>query len=314
MHDDLRPGTAIVFPGMGPSRFEDVARFMLINPFARRLVAEADEVLGYSLVDRFEEAEGDYTEYAQVAFLVNCLALAQWGESELGVGPAYCVGPSFGGKAAAVYSGALPFRSAVSMTARWARVLEDYFTLEHRDVVTHSFARTGGDRLAGILADLDERGEWYDISCYVDHDFHMVSLREGMLDWLQERLRALGGLPLYTMRPPMHSSAFRPLRDRVAREILDGVDFADPVVPIVADQDARLVTSGAGVREMLLDGFVEPVRWPAVVAELMRLGVGKLYVSGPDALFGRVACTTENFEVVAITPRTALRPRRRVAV
>ena len=53
-----RTGTALVFPGMGPSPFAEVGKFMLANPLARELFAEADEVLGYSLVDRFRRGRG----------------------------------------------------------------------------------------------------------------------------------------------------------------------------------------------------------------------------------------------------------------
>lgn len=63
-----------------------------------------------------------------------------------------------------------------------------------------------------MLAELDERGEWYEIACHVDEDFYMVSLRETVLEWLGKRLRSVGGLPLYTMRPPMHASVFAPLQ------------------------------------------------------------------------------------------------------
>lgn len=52
-----RTGSALVFPGMGPVPFAEVAKFMLVNPFARTLFAEADEVLGYSLFERFKQAE-----------------------------------------------------------------------------------------------------------------------------------------------------------------------------------------------------------------------------------------------------------------
>lgn len=311
MQTDPRPGTAVVFPGMGPSRFDDVAKFMLINPIARNLVSIADDVLGYSLVDHYRESEGDYSEFAQVAFLVNCLALAGWAEDALDLRPRVCAGPSFGGKAAAVYSGVLSFPDAVRMTARWARCLEEYFADEHQDVVTQSFARTPWTELAGPLAELAERGEWYDVSCHVDDDFHMLTLREGGNEWLRQRVRALGGLPLYTMRPPMHSSAFGALRDRVEQEVFADLRFADPTLPVVADQDGAVLTTGAGVRQMLLDGFVEPVRWPDVVASLRRLDIGTLYIAGPDSMFGRVGCTTRNFEVVPIDPRTVMRPRRR---
>lgn len=314
MDAESRSGTAIVFPGMSPARFTDVGKFMLVNSFARKLVAEADERLGYSLVDRFRETAGDYSEYAQVAFMVNCLALAQWAEQELGIEPEVCAGPSFGEKPAAAYAGSLSFSDAVWMTANLARCMDDYFATEHRDVVTHSFVRTPGDKLAEVLAELDGLGEWQEISCHIDHDFYMVSLRERNLEWLQKKVRGIGGMSLYTMRPPMHSSAFGALRRKAEDEVLGALPFADPRLPVVADQDGAVVRTGEGVRTMLLESFVRPLRWPDVVASLKRLGVGRVCVSGPDSLFGRVACTTGAFEVLAVNPRLALQPRRRGGV
>jgi [acyl-carrier-protein] S-malonyltransferase len=313
MDNEQRPDTAILFPGMGPSSFTDVAKFMLVNPFARKLVAIADEVLGYSLVDRYQRAEGEYSEYAQIAFMVNCVALGQWAQGRMETAPGYVVGPSFGGRAAAVHAGVLSFPDAVRMTARLASCMDEYFAREHPGLVTHSFVRVSEEKVTEVLQELESQGEWYDISCYIDHDFFMVTLSENALEWLTQRLRSLGGLSLYTMKPPMHSHLFRPLRDQVEREIFGELAFTDPVVPVVADQDGTVVTTGAGVRGMLLDGFVRPVRWPAVVDSLMALGVGSIHVAGQDGMFSRVPCTTRNFEVVPITPRAVMQPVRRAA-
>ncbi|MBB4693045.1 ACP S-malonyltransferase [Paractinoplanes abujensis] len=287
---------------------------MLTNSFARRRIAEADEVLGYPLVRRYRETDGEYTEYAQVAFLVNCLALADWNAAQQDEAPVAVTGPSFGGKAAAVWAGSLAFADAVRMTAGFARLMTDYFSTHHTDVVTQSFARTPPERLREVLAELDEAGEWYDISCYVDDDFTMLSLRESRLGWLERRLRAVGGLPLYTLRPPMHSSAFGELRRRAEAEVVGGMAFADPRIPLVADLDGAVMTTAAQVRQLLLDGFVRPVRWPAVVATLRGLSVGTLHVAGADSLFTRVPITTNTFAVAGVNPRTAMQPRRRVAV
>ncbi|TDQ04413.1 ACP S-malonyltransferase [Labedaea rhizosphaerae] len=310
---DPSAGSALVFPGMSPSRFEDAAKFMLINPVARTLIKRVDEALGYSLVARYRETEGDYSEYAQVAFLVNCLALADWAAERFDPVPQVIVGPSFGGKAAAVRCGALGFEDAVVMTARWARKLEEYFAEHHKDVVTHSFTRTPRAELDKILAELDEQGEWYEIANHVDADFWMLSVRRTVLDWLNQRLRASGGMPLYTMHPPMHCSAFTDLRSEVDSEILAGLTWSDPHTPVIADQDGTVRDTADGVRTMLLDGFTCPVRWPEVVAALRGRGVGKIYLSGLDSLFGRVPITTSNFEVVSFNPRTAVMPRRKPA-
>jgi [acyl-carrier-protein] S-malonyltransferase len=313
MHEASRPGTAIVFPGMSPARFADVGKFMLINPFARRLVAQANERLGYSLVDRFRETEGDYSEFAQVGFMLNSVALAQWAEQELGIDADYCAGPSFGEKPASVYAGSLPFSDAVWMTAALARCLDEFFTTEYQDVVTHSFVRTPEEKLTEVLADLTDLGEWHDISCYIDEDFFMVSLRERNLDWLKRKIRGIGGLSLYTMRPPLHSRAFEALRRKAEDEVIGTLRFEAPLLPMIADQDGAVLRTGEQVRTMLLDSIVMPMRWVDVVRTLEQLGVGRVCIAGQDSLFGRVRCTTSRFEVVAVSPRLALQPRRRGA-
>jgi [acyl-carrier-protein] S-malonyltransferase len=312
MQTQNRTRSALVFPGMGPAQFSEVAKFMLINPFARNLIAEADEALGYSLFDRFREAPGDYSEHAQVAFMVNCLALAQWAESELGAHPDFLTGPSFGGKATAVHSGSLSFTDGVRLTARFSRSLDAFFADEYPEkVATQSFARTSRAQLDELLAELTQQGEWHDITCVVDADFFMLTLRRSRLEWLQQRIRAVGGLPLYVMEPPMHSGAFGGLRRKVEAEVMTGLEFRDPRVPVVADQDGAVLTTGEAVRNMLLDGCVRPVNWPDTLASLRRCGVGELYVAGQDALFGRVGVATKNFRVVPVNPRLAMRPRLR---
>lgn len=308
-----RTGTAVVFPGMGPQRFADVGRFMLINPYARKLVAAADHRLGYPLMERLRETGGDYSEYAQVAFFINCLALAQWAEEELGVRPDVCAGPSFGEKPALAHTQALSFDDAVWLTARTARLLEEYFAVEHRDVVTQSFVRAPQPQVEEALAELGARGEWFEVSCYIDEDFSMVSVREKNLEWLNGRVRAMGGMPLYAMRPPMHCAAFGALRERAEEEIVGALEFHDPKLPVVADQDGTVLRTAEGVRTMFLDGFVRPLRWPAVVGSLRELGVGRAVVAGPDSLFGRVGATRRNFEVLPVGPQLALQPRRRGA-
>lgn len=310
---DSPPESAIIFPGISQATFADVARFLVINPAARTLAEEASDALGYNLIDRYQQNDGGYTEYSRAAFLVSCLALATWSAREYGAEPRLCAGPSFGGTAAAVWAGALSFPDAIRLTAKWSRCIEDYFAGEE-ELVTLSFARTPPDQLAEIRAELDERGEWQDIACYVDEDFHMLSVRAATLEWLQERVRAAGGFPLDTISPPLHSARFAPLRDRLEQELLSELNFTDPATPVVCDHDGRIIRDAAGVHQMVLDAIVSPVRWPDVVATLRGHGVQRLYVSGQDSLWGRVPCTTSSFDVVLVNPKIALQPRRRRAI
>lgn len=307
---------AFVFPGMGPTRFPDSARFMLVNRYARELLQIADEVLGHSLFDRYEATweQGDYAVPSQLAFMVNSLALAAFADEELGVRPDVLAGPSFGGRALAAYSGALPAREAIALAARWAACVEDYFAREHGDLVTHSFTRTPAPALAEIRAELDDLGEWHELSCHIDEDFFMLSVRQARVDWLGERIRKAGGMSLYTMRPAMHAAVLGRLREKVAAEAFGDLTFADPAIPVIGDHDGTRITTGAGLRAMLLDGIVRTVRWPVVVEALRAQDVGTVYVTGVDSLFGRVRATTRHLRVVAVDPRLALRPRRRVPI
>ncbi|MGQ4416099.1 ACP S-malonyltransferase [Streptomyces sp. SAS_269] len=309
--DAERTGTAAVFPGMNPVRYADLARFLVVNPVARRLLAEADHRLGHSVLDGLESAEGDYSEHAQVAFMVTCVALAEWARTELGVEADAVAGPSFGGKPLTAFSGSLPFEDAVWMTAELARCMDEFFATQCQDVVTHSFVRITAGQLEEIRTELDAAGQWSDIACHLDRTMFMLSLRERNLEWLDKKIRSLGGMSLYTMRPPLHSASFAGLRRMAEDRVLGGLAFADPALPVVADQDGAVLRTGDGVRAMLLDSVVRPVHWPTAVDALRALGVGRVCVCGPDGLFGRLACTRENFEVIAVDPRLALRPPNR---
>ncbi|MET9606151.1 ACP S-malonyltransferase [Streptomyces sp. NPDC006512] len=309
---DTRTGTAIVFPGMGPASFAEVGKFLLLDPYARVRLAEADEALGYSVFDRFRDAEEDYSVDFQIAFLVNSMALADRAVDALGVSPTVCAGPSFGQKATAAFVGSLSFPDVVRLTAELARCEEEYFSTAYEDVVTHCFVRTPQDRLDEILAGFDDRGAWYDSSGRLDAGFHMLSVREKDLDALTAGISAAGGYSMYSMRPPVHAAAFTALRRKAEEEVFGAYRFADPALPVVVDHDGTVVRDAAGMRTMMLDTFDRPIHWPSMVESLKGLDVGTLYVTGPDNLFHRLDVTKGNFEVVAMgLPKKRARERER---
>ncbi|MGW7318793.1 ACP S-malonyltransferase [Streptomyces sp. NPDC054865] len=296
---------------MGPASFAEVGKFLLLDPYARVRLAEADEALGYSVFDRFRDAEEDYSVDFQIAFLVNSMALADRAVDDLGVTPTVCAGPSFGQKATAAFVGSLSFTEVVRLTAELARCEEEYFADAYEDVVTHCFVRTPQDRLDELLAGFDDRGAWYDSSGRLDAGFHMLSVRERDLDALTAGISAVGGYSMYSMRPPVHAAAFSALR-RKAEEVFGAYGFADPSLPVVVDHDGSVVRDAAGMRTMMLDTFDRPIHWPGMVESLKRLGVGTLYVTGPDNLFHRLDVTKDNFEVVALgLPKKRARERER---
>lgn len=302
MTDVRQGGTAMVFPGMGPTRFADVAEFLAANPRARRRMAAADEVLGYSVYDRYREAPDNYAEHAQVAFQVLCVALADSAERKLGGVPDLVAGPCFGQRAAAAYVESLSFEDSVLLTARLARCEKEFFTQEHQEAVTHCVVHTPEDGFQQVLGELTERGEWHDISGHIDRGFRLVSLREPVLDWFKGRISEVGGYNMYTMRPPVHASDFTGLRRKAEAEVFGDFTVADPKLPVVADQDGTVITDAAGMRRMLLDTFDRPISWPDIVATCHDRGITRLCFAGPDNLFTRVESTRKGFELMHLVP------------
>lgn len=300
--------SATVFPAMGPSRFADFGRFMIVNAEARARFAVADEVLGYSVFDALRGSEDDYDEVAQVASFVTSLALVEWSGKSRPEQAGYCAGVSFGKMAAAAHAGVLPFEEAVRLVAETARCERDHFAEQHSDIVTHSFVKVPRETLDQLLAELADADEWFEISSYLDHDLYMVSLHERALAGFKERIGAVGGYSLYTMRPPAHASIFGPLRDRIDQEILPGYELSDPRIPIVSDQDGSLVRTAEQAREWILGGYVRPMRWPGIVDTLAAQGVERISVVGRDRLLRRLRCTVDNFATTTIAPESALRP------
>ncbi|MFF1698099.1 ACP S-malonyltransferase [Streptomyces sp. NPDC058257] len=302
--------SAVVFPGMGPARFTDVGKFMMIDPFVRKRLVEADEALGRSVLDGFRAEGDDFGVFAQIAFFVNSLSLADRARETQGLDPDYCVGFSFGQKAATAFSGALPFAEAVRLTAELASCEREFFEEQHQELVTLTITRVPEEALSEILVELTERGEFHEVSGYLDEGMWMITLREPVLESFQRRISAIGGYSLYSMKPPAHCRVLTDLRARAEEKVLAGFEIGAPELPVVADHDGSLVTTAEQLRAMLLTTFDHPVRWPSVVETLRARGVGTVHVTGPDRLIHRLDSTTRSFEVVALGPQQALRPAR----
>lgn len=302
--------TAVVFPGMGPSKFGDVGRFMTVSPFARRRLAEANAALGCSLLDELRSGPDEYSAAQQIGFMVNSVAMADWMEKSLGLRPDLCVGSSFGERAAVAYSGAMPFAEVVKLTAELARCELDYFRKEHRDLVSQLVVRTPRERLEVVLATMLQDDEWHEISGYFDHDVHLVTMHEEHLEAFKRKISDCGGYSLTTMRPAAHARVLTPLRTRMQEEVFREFSFTSTAIPIISDQDGSLVSEGSEVGAMLDASTVNPVHWGHIHDRLVDEGVTRVCVAGPDFLIHRLGLLRKNFEVVTASPKDAVKPRR----
>src|SRR5699024_4711533 len=102
-----KDGQALFFPGLVPSRYSIISEYIANDPYARHRFTELSEILGYSLVEAYREADIYDWEVYELGHSAVCLALADFAVEKLGVEPTVVVGQSFGSFVGALFSGVL---------------------------------------------------------------------------------------------------------------------------------------------------------------------------------------------------------------
>ena len=78
-----------------------------------------------------------------------------------------------------------------------------------------------------------------------------------------------------------HSSLMAQAREGLT-EAVSALDFAEPSTPIIANSDCRALTSGDEVRQELIRGLCQCVRWKQSVRSMVESGVNEFVELGPS--------------------------------
>src|SRR5699024_4179344 len=102
-----KDGLALFFPELVHSRYSTISEYIANDPYARHRFTELSEILGYSLVEEYREADIYDWEVYELGNSAVCLALAEFAVEKLSVEPTVVVGQSFGSFVGALFSGVL---------------------------------------------------------------------------------------------------------------------------------------------------------------------------------------------------------------
>jgi [acyl-carrier-protein] S-malonyltransferase len=108
---------------------------------------------------------------------------------------------------------------------------------------------------------------------------------------------------------PFHSALMQPAQEDLARQ-LEGVVFIDPMFPVAANVDARMMTRGPEVRDALIRQVTGPVRWVECIALLRNAGATHYIEVGPGKVLTGLnrqidrALATSNVEDAASLEKT----------
>ncbi|HVL54440.1 MAG TPA: ACP S-malonyltransferase, partial [Vitreimonas sp.] len=108
---------------------------------------------------------------------------------------------------------------------------------------------------------------------------------------------------------PVSVAAHSPLMAAAAdamRTVLAGVDFADPEPPLLANADARPLTTGQAARNELIEHLTAGVDWVAAVRRMADAGVETFIEVGPGrVLTGLIRRISPESEAVSLDDPTA---------
>jgi [acyl-carrier-protein] S-malonyltransferase len=279
---------AFVFPGQGSQSVGMGKALAGASPAAAEIMAEADRALGEPIGRLAFEGpaeELDATVNAQPALVATSIAfLAALRERWAAAGveapvPAYCAGHSMGQYSALVAAGSISLGDAVRLVRERGRQMQ-----------ASGQGRSGA--MAAIIG-LEEARLPELLAAGAPHGSVTVANRNapGQVVISGDRpaveaavaaakdLGAKRGILL-----PVSVAAHSSLMEDAARgmtAVLEPVSFADPAVPLLANADARPLTSAADARRELIEHLTRGVDWVTAVERMTAGGVTTFVEVGP---------------------------------
>ncbi|MEK9628913.1 MAG: ACP S-malonyltransferase [Nitrospinota bacterium] len=253
---------AFVFPGQG-SQFVGMGKdFYDNNPESRKLLEEANEVLGYDLASICFDGPEDtlkLTENTQPALLTHStMALKMLREN--GINSVLAAGHSLGEFSALVAAGALKFKDAVRLVH-----LRGKFMQEAVPVGVGSMAAIIGlseDAIQELCDKVSSESNLVQPANLNSPVQTVIAGHKEAVAKVSEEALAAGAKKAVTLpvSAPFHSALMKPAEIKLKKE-LEATEFFDLSFPVINNIEAKPITKGEHARESLVKQVCSPVRW-----------------------------------------------------
>jgi len=285
---------AYVFPGQG-SQYVGMGRDICQHfPEAKAVFDLADSVLGFSLSHLcFDGPEDELRQTvnvqpAIVTMSLACLVVAQ----DRLYAPSFVAGHSLGEYTALATAGVLDFANTIRLARERGR-----FMREAGQKSPGAMAAVLGmneDKLGEVcaatgtrIANINCPGQLV-ISGHCDAIAHALDLA-----------RSVGArrvLPL-AVSGAFHTELMRPALAGL-KHIIDGLSFAEPKIPIIANTSAKPIVSAEVLKAELLEQLCACVQWQSSVEYMISQGVTTFIEIGPGkVLSGLIKHTNPEVEI-----------------
>ena len=304
---------AFVFPGQGSQSVGMGRALAASSPAAADIFRASDDALGEPLSELAwtgPEETLNRTENAQPALLATSIAYLEalrerWAALGLSAPPAsVAAGHSMGQYSALVAAGAISLADGVRLVRERGRLMQA--SGAGRDGAMA--ALIGLDETA--LPDLVRQASVYGVFGVANRNAPgqvVVSGERRAIDAGAEIARALGAKRVIVL--PVSVAAHSPLMAEAAAglsRVLAGVVFHDPEPPLVANADARPITTAEACRTELVDHLTAGVDWVRAIETIAARGVSTFIEVGPGrVLSGLIKRILPEAEVIALDDPSA---------
>jgi [acyl-carrier-protein] S-malonyltransferase len=298
---------AYVFPGQGSQSVGMGRTLAETSPGAAAIFAAADAALGEPLTALAWDGPAerlDLTEQAQPAILATSMAiLAAMRERWSAAGcpepkPLFAAGHSMGQYSALVAAGALALDDGIRLVRERGRLMQG--SSGGRDGAMAALIGLDDARLPELVAAASAHGVFVVANRNAPGQV-VVSGDRAAVEAGAEIARDLGAKRAIVL--PVSVAAHSPLMADAAegmRVALAGVAFSDPEPPLLANADARPITTADGCRAELVDHLTAGVDWVGAVGRMRDAGVTTFVEVGPGkVLTGLIRRIAPDAEVIA---------------
>lgn len=254
---------------------------------AKRLFAEADEALGYSIKDMCFEGPADdlkLTANTQPAILTVSVIVNEI-LKEHGVQPDVAGGHSLGEYSALVAAGVLSFKDAVALVHKRGQYMQEAVPVGEGGMA--AIIGLDDETIAAACEKATkEAGEVQSVNFNCPGQTVIAGTTHGVEKAVEE-LKAAGAKKAVVLpvSAPFHSTLMKPAAEKLAAE-LDKVAIHDAAFPVVSNFTGELETKAEEIKANLVAQADHPVRWIACVKTMQAFGADTFVEAGP----GKTLC------------------------
>ena len=277
---------AFVFPGQGAQKVGMGKDFYDNYDVAKRMFKEADEALGYSIMQMcFEGPEEDLklTANTQPAILtISCIANEILKEN--GIQPEITGGHSLGEYSALVAAGVLKFQDAVALVHKRGAYMQEAVPVGEGGMA--AIIGVDRDKIVEICQSVSGQSPVQAVNFNCPGQIVIAGATKGV-ELAVEELKAAGAKKavILPVSAPFHSTLMKPAAEKLAVE-LDKVTLSDAQIPVVANVNAQILTKAEDIKASLVAQAASPVLWEDCVARMKEFGADVLLEAGP----GKTLC------------------------